>query len=115
MKITEYKIDDYSVEIYAGDLKGARTRWGEKAIYLYSGGREVAQAVFAREGAKLPEPYLSGGKIYYFAPASQFADVIDLLRNEKEVFIAWKPVSDPREEDDGDAYFFTAPKDVEPD
>jgi len=33
---------------------------------------------------------------------------IDLLRNEKAVFIAWKPISDPREENDGDAYFYTA-------
>lgn len=115
MKITEYKIDDYSIEIYASDLKGARTRWGEKAITLYSGGREVAQAVFAREGAKLPEPYLSEGKIYYFAPGHQFADVIALLRNEKDVFIAWKPISDPREENDGDAYFHTARTHREPD
>lgn len=115
MKITEYQIDDYSVEIYASDLKGARTRWGEKTIRLYSGGREVAQAVFAREGTKLPEPYLSGGKIFYFASGSQFSDVIDLLRNEQAVFIAWKPISDPREENDGDAYFYTARTRREPD
>jgi hypothetical protein len=115
VKITEYKIDDYSVEIYSSDLKGARTRWGEKIIRLYSGGREVAQAVFAREGAELPEPYLSGGKIFYFAPGSQFPDVIGLLRSEKAVFIVWKPISDPQEDNDGDAYFRTAPADRETD
>jgi hypothetical protein len=108
VKITKYKIDDYSVEIYASDLKGARTRWGEKIIRLYSEGKEVAQAVFAREGAELPEPYLSAGKIFYFASGSQFADVIHLLRNEQPVYIAWKPLSDPQEENDGDAYFYSA-------
>ena len=51
MKTTEYRIDDYTVEIYSSDLKGARTRWGEKIIRLYSGDKEVGQAVFAREGA----------------------------------------------------------------
>jgi hypothetical protein len=40
---------------------------------------------------------------------------IDLLRNEKDVFIAWKPASDPREENDGDAYFHTARTHREPD
>ena len=37
MKTTEYRIDGYTVEIYSSDLKGARTRWGEKIIRLYSG------------------------------------------------------------------------------
>ncbi len=107
MKITEYKIDSYTVEIYSSDLKGDRTRWGEKVIRLFLEGREVGQAVFAREGAELPEPYLSGGKIFYFAPGPQYADVIDLLRNEHPVFIAWKPISDPQEPSDGDAFFYT--------
>lgn len=107
MKRLDYLIDSYRVEIYASDLKGARTRWGEKIIRLFSQGNEVAQAVFAREGAEIPEPYLSGDKIFYFAPGHQYADVIDLLRGEPEVHIAWKPISDPQEPNDGDAYFFT--------
>ena len=115
MKITEYRIDSYTVEIYSSDLKGARTRWGEKIIRMYSEGREVGQAVFAREGAELPEPYLSGGKIFYFAPGPQYADVLDLLRNQRPVFLAWKPISDPQEPDDGDAYFYTIQEDQDPD
>ena len=107
MAITSFKIDSYSVHLYAIDRKGGRTRWGDKAIYLYSGGREIAQAVFAGEGCSPPEPYFSGGKIYYFAQASQYAAVMDLLRNEEPVYIAWKPVSDPKEPCDGDAYFCT--------
>jgi hypothetical protein len=46
-------------------------------------------------------------KIYYFAQASMYATVIDLLRNEKPVHIAWKQISDPKEPRDGDAYFYT--------
>ncbi len=107
MNITEHKIDGFSVEIYASDLKGARTRWGQKIIRLFSGEEEVAHAVFAREGAKMPEPYLSGRKIFYFAPEHQYRDVIDLLRSEETVYICWKPVVDSKEPNDGDAYFRT--------
>jgi len=112
MAITSYKIDNYSVQVYANDRKGGRTRWGDKIIYLYSGGNQVAQAVFARESFSAPEPYLSGGKIYYFAQNYQYAAVIDLLRNEKPVYIAWKPISDPKEPGDGDAYFYTGAEPV---
>lgn len=84
-----------------------RTRWADKLIYLYSGGKEVAQAVFAEEGFNVPEPYFSGGRIYYFAHGSQYAAVIDLLRSGKSVYIAWNPISDPKEAKDGDAYFYS--------
>lgn len=107
MKTTSFKIDSYSVQIYAKDRKGGRTRWGDKLIYLYSKGIEVAQAVFAREGFEAPEPYFSAGKIYFFAQSHQFPAVIDLLRNEKQVYIAWKPIYDLKEPNDGDAYFYT--------
>jgi hypothetical protein len=107
MAITSFKIDSYGVQLYAVDRKGGRTRWGDKKILLYSGGKQVAQAVFAGEGFSPPEPYFSAGKIYYFAQASMYGAVIDLLRKEKTVYIAWKPVSDPKEAQDGDAFFYT--------
>ncbi|MFB0566064.1 MAG: hypothetical protein ACETWK_10365 [Candidatus Aminicenantaceae bacterium] len=107
MTVKSFRIDSYSVYVYAKDMKGGRTRWGDKLIFLYSGGKQVAQAVFAREGFKAPEPYFSGGKIYYFAQAYQYEAVVDLLRNEKFVYIAWKPVADPKEPQDGDAYFYS--------
>ena len=107
MAIKSFKINSYCVQLYAIDRKGGRTRWGDKTILLYSGGKQVAQAVFAGEGSSPPEPYFSTGKIYYFAPAGMYGAVIDLLRNEKPVHIAWKPISDPKEPRDGDAYFYT--------
>lgn len=107
MAIKSFKIDSYSVQLYAVDRKGGRTRWGDKTILLYSAGREVARAVFAGEGSKPPEPYFSEGKIFYFSHASQYTAVMDLLRNEKSVYITWRPISDPKEPQDGDAFFHT--------
>jgi hypothetical protein len=107
MPATSYKIDAYCVKIFAKDSKGRRTRWGDRTIFLYSGGKEVAQAVFSKPGHESPEPYFSGGKIYYFANSDQFSDVLYLLRHEKPVHIAWEPVFDPKEPEDGDAYFYT--------
>jgi len=105
---TKYKIDAYTVEIHSGDRKGSRTRWGDRIIHIYSEGKEIGQAVFSHEGSKIPEPYLAEGKIYYFSSWRQYPDVIDLLRNFKPAFLAWKPINDPKEESDGDAYFSTA-------
>ena len=101
------EIDSCCVQLYVIDRKGGRTRWDDKTILLYSGGEQVAQAVFAGEGFSPPEPYFSGGKIHYFSQASMYGAVIDLLRNEKTGHIAWKPVSDPKEARDGDAFFYT--------
>lgn len=105
MGVTKYKIDTYCVKIFGNDSKGSRTRWGDRCITLYSGGKEVAQAVFAKPGQEVPEPYFSEGKIYYFALGEQFHDVLDLIRNENPVFIVWEPVHDPKEPEDGDAFF----------
>jgi len=107
MAITIFKIDAYSIKIFGNDSKGRRTRWGDRSITLFSEGKEVGQAVFAKPGHEAPEPYFSEGKIYYFATADQFADVLYLLRNEMPVFLAWEPVHDPKEPDDGDAFFYT--------
>jgi hypothetical protein len=107
MAVTTYRIDAYCVKIYGRDSKGRRTRWGDRMIELYSGEKMVAQAVFAISKHEAPEPYFSDGKIFYFAESDQFADVLDLLRNEKPVYIAWQPVHDPKEPNDGDAYFYT--------
>lgn len=107
MSVISYKIDTYSVRIFARDSKGRRTRWGDRIILLYSEGKEVAQAVFSKTGKEAPEPYFSEGKIYYFADSDQFSDVLYLLRHEKPIYIAWEPVHDPKEAEDGDAYFYT--------
>jgi hypothetical protein len=106
MAVTKFKIDSYVIKIFGNDSKGHRTRWGDRVINLFNEEKEIAQAVFAKPGQEVPEPYFSEGKIYYFAGGDQFADVLNLLRNEKLVYIAWEPVHDPKEPEDGDAYFY---------
>jgi hypothetical protein len=107
MAVTSYRIDAYSVKIFGKDSKGRRTRWGDRMIQLFSEGTMIGQAVFAKPKHDAPEPYFSEGKIFYFAGHDQFADVLALLRTEKPVYIAWEPVHDPKEPNDGDAYFYT--------
>ncbi|MCJ7579781.1 MAG: hypothetical protein MUP98_04510 [Candidatus Aminicenantes bacterium] len=105
--LVSYVIDSYEIEIFSIDKRGKRTRWGDKMITIYSEGKNVGQAVFASEGEKPPEPYYSANKIYYFAQSSQFQVVLDMLRKNKPVYFAWRPVSDPKESSDGDAVFYT--------
>jgi hypothetical protein len=107
MAITSFKIDSYSVQLFALDRKGKRTRWGNRIIHLYSGGKNIAQAVFGDSHKEIPEPTFNKGKIFYYAEGSQYPDVLDLLRREKTVYIAWQPIHDPKEPNDGDAYFYT--------
>ena len=114
MKKIKYQIKTYSVELYAIDKKGVRTRWGDRVIRLYAQGREVGQAVFGRNEKDIPEPYLVRDKIFYFAHTSQYEAVIDLLRHAENVYIVWKPIQDPKEPQDGDAFFLTQELPVKP-
>ena len=106
MSRISFKIDDFSIKLYAVDRKGARKRWGDRVIDLYSGGKLVAQAVFGSIVKDIPEPFFSKGMIHFFAPSDQFKAVTDLLREGRSVYIAWEPVRDSREANDGDAYFY---------
>ena len=105
MAETRYKIDNYTVEFYAVDRKGSRKRWGDRGLKIYSDGREIASAIFSDEDSSIPEPYMADGKIHYFAPSSQFSDLLAMLRKEKNSYIAWRPAYDPKESLDGDAVF----------
>ena len=107
VNLISYAIDGYKIEIFSIDKRGKRTRWGDKVIILFSEGKEVGQAVFASEGERPPEPYCAEEKIYYFAPCTQYQVVLDLLRDTKPVYYAWRPVDDPKESNDGDAVFYT--------
>lgn len=109
MRRLSYKIDSFNIRLYGNDQKGGRTRWGDKVIRLTSKGKEIGQAVFAREGAKSPEAYCSGDKIYFFAPSSQYSAVVELLRRPEPVYLNWESVNDPKEKDDGDAFFSNEP------
>jgi len=109
----KYRIDSWAVKVFGKDVKGKRTRWGDRILHLFSGGKEVAQAVFTAPGQEAPEPYYSQGKIHYFADGEQFSDVLALLDSGKPVYIVWEPVYDPKEPGDGDAYFYVPPVEKE--
>jgi hypothetical protein len=100
-------IDEYSVQVYANDLRGNLTRWAATVIYFYSSGSHVGSAYFAREGYTAPDAVYSGGKIYYHAQTEQYERVLDLLRNEKPVYLAWRSHSDTGEANDGDAFIYS--------
>lgn len=107
MPTVTHIIDEYSVQVYANDLRGNLTRWAAGVIYLYSSGSHVGTAYFAREGYTGPDAVYSGGKIYFHAQSEQYERVLDLLRNEKPVYLRWRPHSDTGESNDGNAYFYT--------
>ncbi len=50
-------------------------------VELYYGGRAVGRIFFYAEGRALPKNYTSPPTLHY--PASQFATVMDILRQEK--------------------------------
>lgn len=99
-------IDKYSVHIYGNDLRG-RVESRAARIYLFSSGSYVGTAIFAREGHTMRESRYYKGIIYYYAQGEQYERVLDLLRNEKPVYLRWTPHSDPDEPNDGNAYFLT--------
>jgi len=107
MPIVTHAVDEYSVQVYANDLRGNLTRWAVGVIYLYSSGSHVGTAYFARDGFTAPDAVYSGGKIYFHAQSEQYERVLDLLRNEKPVYLCWRSHSDSGESNDGDAYFYT--------
>lgn len=103
-----YKIDNYLVRLYGNDARGRLTRIDDKEILLYSEGKLVGHASFAKEGNKTGDSHAFQDVIYFRSPSSQYTQVIDLLRNENPVYIGWYPKPDSAEEDDGDAYFATS-------
>jgi hypothetical protein len=103
-----YKIDNYLVRLYGNDTKGRLTRIDDKEILLYSDGKLIGHASFAKEGNKTGDSHVYQDVIYFRAPSSQYSQVIDLLRNEDPVYIGWYPKADSAEEADGDAYFATS-------
>lgn len=108
MPFVTHSIEDYSVQVYANDLRGSITRWAAAVIYLYgNNGAHVGTAYFAREGHTAPDAVYAGNKIYYHAQGEQFERVLDILRNEKPVYLRWVSQNDATEANDGNAYFYT--------
>jgi hypothetical protein len=79
-------IDSYSVVLYGKDQTS-----GNLAAYIhcYYKGQNVASCEFYRDGTTLPPNRYQGGRIGLTYHWSQFDGVLDVLRNEKPVFVAF--------------------------
>ena len=74
------KIDEYEV-MYSSNKFPPR-------IWLKSAGKFIGQLVFKPDGSVLPaDNNTSGVNLYYHL--SDFANAIDLLRNEKPMYLLW--------------------------
>lgn len=73
------KIDEYEV-MYSAN--GFRPR-----IALKAGGRFIGQLVFMPDGAALPADGSAAGSVTLYYHVSDFANVVDLLRNEEPMYL----------------------------
>jgi len=79
-------VDSYSVVIYGEDQTSSDL---VAYIHCYYKGQNVASCEFYRDGTTLPTNRYQGGRIGLTYSWSQFEAVLDVLRNETPVFVAF--------------------------
>jgi hypothetical protein len=92
MAWTLFAVEDYKVYGVAHNTAGFPDIYG--FIRLYWEGKERATLWFYRDGAASISPNTSftrGGYTHYYGRfgQNQFADFVDLLRNEKPMYFHW--------------------------
>lgn len=92
MSWEQFEIDNYKVYGVAHNTKGLPGVYG--FIRLYWEDRERATLWFYRDGTGSISDnasFMSAGYTHYYGrfSQSQFADFIDILRNEKPVYFHW--------------------------
>ena len=78
---TTTKIDEYEV-MYSANLFPPR-------IWLKSMGKYFGQLVFKPNGAALPADAMVGTQVNLYYHLDDFQNIIDLLRNEKPMYLLW--------------------------
>ncbi|MEO6316383.1 MAG: hypothetical protein ABIU63_05145 [Chitinophagaceae bacterium] len=73
------KIDEYEV-MYSGNKFFPR-------IWLKSGAKYIGQLVFQPDGSVLPADAVAGSQVNIYYHLTDYAHCIDLLRNEKPVYL----------------------------
>jgi hypothetical protein len=58
-------------------------------IWLKSAGKFIGQLIFQANGATLPPDAMSGGQANLHYHLDDFQNIIDLLRNEKPMYLLW--------------------------
>ena len=78
---TTTKIDEYEV-MYSSNTFVPR-------IWLKAAGRYIGQLIFKPNGAALPQDNMSGTQVNLYYHLDDFQNAIDLLRNERPVYLLW--------------------------
>jgi hypothetical protein len=79
--VTTTKIDEYEV-MYSANKFPPR-------IWLRGSGKSLGQLVFMPNGAALPSDALTGGQANLYYHLDDFQNCIDMLRNEKPMYLLW--------------------------
>jgi hypothetical protein len=58
-------------------------------IWLKSAGKFIGQLIFNPDGAPLPSDAMTGGQLNLYYHLKDFENIIDLLRNEKPMYLLW--------------------------
>lgn len=87
MKYIDSEIDQYWIHFQGGDTKKKRV-YPRALIKCYIGDTFIMQLTFYPDGQKLPENhYDKRNKLVYLRyPMSMYANILDILRNEKPIF-----------------------------
>jgi len=72
-------IDEYEV-MYSANQFAPR-------VWLKSAGKYIGQLIFKPDGTALPADAMSGGQVNLYYHLSNFEHTVDLLRNEKPMYL----------------------------
>jgi len=97
-----------AVENYSVMFIGTPVDLSHARISLYGRGPEIAFIRFIDPGRTLARDYLSGDIINMHLPSAMLGSVLDVLRNEKPLYISY--IADPTTAGMGMAFFGTAPE-----
>ena len=75
------KIDEYEVMYSANTFS--------PGIWLKSAGKYMGQLIFRPDGSVLPPDDIVAGRVYLYYHLQQYAHCIDLLRNEKPMYLMY--------------------------
>lgn len=79
--MTVTKIDEYEV-MYSANSFPPR-------IWLRAAGKFIGQLIFLPNGSSLPPDAMSGGGVNVYYHLADYKNAIDLLRNEKPMFLSF--------------------------
>jgi hypothetical protein len=58
-------------------------------VWLKSAGKFIGQLIFKPDGSALPPDNMAGGQVNLYYHLEDFDNVVDLLRNEKPMYLLW--------------------------